>query len=53
MVHLRIRILVSNGNDLGTVTATFILVVSSAVLLRDVSARASKVSTGIARFPIG
>ena len=44
---------ISNNNDLGTVTAIFVLVVSSAVLLRDVSARASDVSIEIASFPVG
>ena len=34
-------------------TAIFILVVSSAVVLHDVSARAGEVSMGIATFPIG
>ena len=37
----------------GRFTAIFILVVSSAVLLHDVSARACDVSMGIAVFPIG
>ena len=34
-------------------TTIFILVVSSAVLLHDVSARAGDVSMGIAVFPVG
>ena len=35
------------------ITAIFILVVSSSVLLHDVSARAGDASMGIAVFPIG
>ena len=52
-VSLGIRFLILNDNDLKTVTAILILVVSSAVLLRDVSARAGHESIGTASFPIG
>ena len=46
---------VQSGFTVGTIenTAIFILVVSSAVPLHDVSARASDVSMGIAIFPTG